>query len=334
MSASVLLVGKDNFTDSFKPQLSAIAELTVTSVMTPELAQAALQAQSSEIVLMEANHPDNGPLCQWIRQNRQLAWVYCIILSTDEAVNKSDELVPHQPRELNQQWAEALEAGADAYLQLSHPQSADWGIAQANLLRAQLRAGLRRVKVARDLTRANELLSAIALVDPLTQLSNRRAFDWELPRLVKATRSHHSNLSLMMVDIDYFKVVNDTYGHLVGDRALHLVADRLRHNTRFSDTPFRYGGEEFVVLLSHTNAAEALAIGKRFCQLIGNQPFQINDTLSLDLTVSIGIASLEPEDDPKGLSLLDRADHNLLRAKEHGRNQVVTDPAVEEAELS
>lgn len=334
MSASVLLIGQDDFSASFKPQISDIADLTVTSVMTPELAQVALQTQASEIVVMQANHPDNGPLCQWIRQNRQLAWVYCIILSTGELANKSDPSVLHQPDALNLQRAEALEAGADAYLQLSHPQSADWGTAQAKLLKAQIGAGLRRVNVARDLTRANELLSAIALVDPLTQLSNRRAFDWELPRLVKATRSHQSHLSLMMVDIDYFKVVNDTYGHLVGDRALHLVADRMRHNTRFSDTPFRYGGEEFVVLLSHTNAAEAFAIGKRFCQLIGNQPFQINDTLSLDLTVSIGIASLEPDDDPKGLTLLDRADHNLLRAKERGRNQVVTDSAVEEAGLS
>lgn len=329
MSASVLLVGQDDFSTSFRPQISGIEDLTVTSVMTPELAQAALQAQAAEVVVIEANHPDNEALCQWIRQNRQLAWIYCMILSAQEP----EVALCHPQPEINFRQAEALEAGADVYLQLPHPKSPTWGTAQAKLLKAQLGAGLSRVKVARDLTRANELLSAIALVDPLTQLSNRRAFDWELPRLVKATRSHRSNLSLMMVDIDYFKVVNDTYGHLVGDRALHLVADRLRHNTRFSDTPFRYGGEEFVVLLSHTSASEALPIGKRFCKIIGSQPFQINETLSLDLTVSIGIASLEPEDDPKGLALLDRADHNLLKAKEQGRNQVVTGPVVEEAEL-
>jgi two-component system cell cycle response regulator len=127
-----------------------------------------------------------------------------------------------------------------------------------------------------------------------------------------------------MLDVDYFKSINDTYGHSVGDRALQLISSRLRHNLRFRDTLFRYGGEEFVIILSNTEQQEALLVARRLCHLISDQPFTIDDNLDLNLTISAGTATLKPSDDSRGSSLLQRADQNLLQAKSSGRNRVVS----------
>ncbi len=225
---------------------------------------------------------------------------------------------------------EALEAGADAYLRLPMGTLSDKPLDQTlqevqdRLLRAQLMAGLRMVRTHRELMRTNDILSAIALSDPLTELNNRRALDWELPRQVQNARQREEPLSLMMLDVDYFKMINDTYGHPAGDRALKLISSRLRHNLRFRDTLFRYGGEEFVILLSATDQEEALAVGQRLCRLVSEHPFTIHDDLDLTITISAGTSSLEENDDPKGVNLLKRADQNLLRAKATGRNRVVS----------
>jgi two-component system cell cycle response regulator len=192
------------------------------------------------------------------------------------------------------------------------------------MLRSQIIAGLRMVTTHRELMRTNDILSAIALSDPLTELNNRRALDWELPRQVQNARSRSEDLSVLMLDVDHFKTVNDTYGHQVGDRALQLIASRLRHNLRFRDTLFRYGGEEFVIILGCTEKQESLLVAHRLCRLIGDQPFTIDETLDLTITISAGVASLQPRDDPRGISLLKRADSNLLRAKSTGRNRVVS----------
>ncbi|HEY9654624.1 MAG TPA: GGDEF domain-containing protein, partial [Crinalium sp.] len=194
---------------------------------------------------------------------------------------------------------------------------------QDRLLSAQIASGLRIVKNHRELMRTNDILSAIALSDPLTELNNRRALDWELPRQVQNSRSRSEQMSVLMLDVDFFKNINDTYGHPIGDRALQLISGRLRHNLRFRDTLFRYGGEEFVILLSGTDAQEALLVGRRLCRLIGDQPFAVDDDLNLEMTISAGVASLNDNDDSKGASLLQRADQNLLKAKAAGRNRVI-----------
>jgi two-component system cell cycle response regulator len=188
----------------------------------------------------------------------------------------------------------------------------------------KIQAGLRRVHNYRELMRTNDLLSAIALSDPLTELNNRRAFEWELPRQIQNARTRKAPISLLVLDVDFFKSINDNYGHLVGDRALQLIAARLRHNLRFCDTPFRYGGEEFIVILNDTDEAEALRVGQRLRRRMAEKPFALSDTLDVTITISIGSASLLPSDDERGTSLLNRADHNLLLAKSRGRNQVVS----------
>ena len=200
---------------------------------------------------------------------------------------------------------------------------------QQRLIQAHIHIGLNRAQRYRDLSRINDWLSAVALVDALTQLSNRRAFDMELPRQIKVARTKSKPLSLMVIDIDAFKSVNDRHGHLVGDDVLKQLARRLLANMRFYDSPFRYGGEEFVVTLNNTGIEEGKMIATRLRKSIERSPFKLEmlaDGLeSLDITVSIGLTQLQIVDDDKGASFLHRADQNLLKAKANGRNQVICD---------
>ena len=330
MDASILLVGNKNFQTSLLDLIRDLATFTVEGVETPPAAMLAVQTRQPDLLLIQASQPYSLELCRQIKSQSRTAGTYCIL------IDPLLDTIPDRDREVKSR-IEALEVGADAYLWLPLDNThlpAEFLI-QSRWLQAQIQTGLRQVQNYRELTHTNDVLSAIALSDPLTELNNRRAFEWELPRQIQNARSRNAPLSIMMLDVDLFKRINDTYGHLVGDRALQLFSARLRHNLRFYDTAFRYGGEEFVVILSDTDREETVTIANRLCQLIGEQPFAINDGLDLNVTVSAGIALLKPMDDPKGTSLLQRADNRLLQAKAQGRNRVIgwasEDNAVEDS---
>lgn len=320
MDASILLIGGEKFRYFLLSLIQKTATLTVESVADPFEAMPLILAQQPDLLLIEAAQVDSLELCRQIKAQGRLAWIYCILI---------DQPLETCPLTLISLQVEALEAGADAYLQFSGTDSEATSkvtpqmLLFHRLLHAQMDAGLRQVQTYRDLIRTNDVLSAIALSDPLTALNNRRAFEWELPRQIQNARSRGIPISLIMLDVDYFKAINDTYGHLAGDQVLKFLAARLRHNLRIYDTPFRYGGEEFVVILSNTARQEAFSIANRLCQLISEQPYTIDGTLDLTVTISAGTATLNPEDDGKGLSLLQRADQCLLQAKNQGRNRVV-----------
>lgn len=326
MDASILIVGRDEFCQSILEAIQPSANLTLETAPTPQEAFPLIQAQQPDLVIILSRQAGVIDLCRNIRLNNRLTWMYCIVV---ESLPPSDALVEDlQPIEtLVQTQAKFLTEGADAFLTFNLSLMP----AHAELLQAQIQAGLRRVQSHREIVRANDLLSAIALSDPLTELNNRRAFEWELPRQIKNARERNAPLSLLMLDVDYFKSINDQYGHLVGDRALKLISARLRHNLRFYDTPFRYGGEEFVIILNNTAPKEARRIGQRLCNLIAKQAFNIDDQLELTITVSAGTASLRPDDDGKGISVLRRADQYLLRAKSQGRNRILS--AEDEADI-
>jgi two-component system cell cycle response regulator len=287
-----------------------------------------IQAQQPDLIILEENQPGSLELCSEIKDQAKLAWIYCILIETPSQVLEEPWLDYTWELEARSM---ALEGGADAYLRLPRGRTDGKALdpellaGQDRLLRSQILVGLRSVKTHRELMRTNDILSAIALSDPLTELNNRRALDWELPRQIHNARSRSESLSLVMLDVDYFKRINDLYGHPVGDRALQLVSSRLRHNLRFRDTLFRYGGEEFVIILSNTDQNEALLVARRLCRLICEQPFNIDDGLELNITISAGTATLDTRDDLRGHSLLKRADKNLLRAKSSGRNRVIGD---------
>lgn len=316
MDASILMIGGTSFLDTILEPVRQTATFIIEVAPTVQEALPLIQAQQPDLILVDAEQPDALNLLQHIKTQNRLAWIYCLLLDT---TTLHDAEYAH---------VEALNAGADAYLPLKvQPLNAkappNLNEASLHLLLAQVQVGLRRVHNHRELLRTNDLLSAIALSDPLTELNNRRALEWELPRQINNARVRHLPISVIMLDVDYFKSINDNYGHLVGDRALQLLSARLRHNLRFYDTPFRYGGEEFVILLQETDYREATQIARRICRLIANQPFTISPDLDLHVTISAGAASLNGEDDTRGTSLLHRADQNLLKAKSLGRNRVI-----------
>jgi two-component system cell cycle response regulator len=327
MDASILLIGGDDFLSTLLDRMRSLVACTVEIATSPSEAVPLIQAQQPDLIAIQGNQPGGLELCRQIKEQSRLAWIYCLVMETPTRM--LGEAGQDRSWEIECR-VEALECGADAYLWIpltddkGEPMEKDALAQQDRLLRSQILAGLRTVKTHRELMRTNDILSAIALSDPLTELNNRRALDWELPRQVQNSRARAESLSVLMLDVDFFKSINDTYGHQIGDRALQLLSSRLRHNLRFRDTLFRYGGEEFVIILSATDQQESALVARRLCRLVGEQTFAIDDAITLNITISAGTATLRHSDDARGISLLQRADQNLLRAKATGRNRVIT----------
>ncbi len=157
--------------------------------------------------------------------------------------------------------------------------------------------------------------------DPLTNLYNRRAFESCLQHTVAVNRLFQYPATLLLVDIDHFKQVNDTYGHAAGDEALRATAERLvRVCKRKSDFVARYGGEEFAVILRETALRDAQKIAQQIIDLVRREPVVIPDGEPLRITVSIGVAELQPHETPE--QWFQRADELLYQAKQSGRDRM------------
>lgn len=162
----------------------------------------------------------------------------------------------------------------------------------------------------------------LALLDPLTLLGNRTALDTTLRRELQMAERHQYELSLLMVDVDFFKKINDEYGHQRGDLMLCEIAKGIQSACRSSDISFRYGGEEFVVVLGKTDAAGAKIIAERIRQQIADTTITYNgDTIAT--TVSIGIATRSSTEKEHIDDLFERADKALYVAKKSGKNRVI-----------
>ena len=161
-----------------------------------------------------------------------------------------------------------------------------------------------------------------ATLDALTGLNNRRQFEVRLKQEIATTKRQKNPLCAMMIDIDFFKKVNDTYGHASGDTVLRTVASIIKEHLRESDIPSRYGGEEFAVLLPYTHIDEAQIVGERLRKAVENTPVPI-DKKNINVTISMGLAEFNPEE--TGENLFERADKALYEAKESGRNRVCID---------
>ena len=159
-----------------------------------------------------------------------------------------------------------------------------------------------------------------AMVDPMTGLHNRRWLEQMYTREMNRSNTGNFKLIAFMVDIDHFKNVNDTYGHLAGDQVLITVAHALIRSLRPSDMPVRYGGEEFSVFLPGTTTQNAKIIAERIRSNIENMSISLADGTIIQVTVSIGFA--ERIDDDTVASLIDRSDKALYHAKQNGRNRV------------
>ncbi len=176
--------------------------------------------------------------------------------------------------------------------------------------------------LARELKEANEKLRSMAFEDGLTRLFNRRYFEEHLEREISRVDRYSHFLSLIMIDIDHFKQVNDIHGHQQGDTVLRAVADVLNNSIRRPDIAARYGGEEFSIILPETDLKGALVLAERIRQYIEELEIDI-DTQILKVTISLGITSYSPSKEKKDKSeIIEAADKALYNSKKTGRNKL------------
>lgn len=256
-------------------------------------------------------------ICHQVKSDPELASVYFIFLTAQEEVCSR---------------VEGLNAGADEYV---------WKPFSMDELQARIRAGLRAQSLTQELKEANqalwqvnqqlvarnELLESLSFTDALTGLLNRRAMDQGLPHLLKQvgsrdTEARYRYLCLLMLDVDHFKRVNDTYGHSKGDAVLQAIAGRLQTNSRPGGMLYRYGGEEFVCIVPGLNPQASIEYGQFLCNAIAKHPIRVANDLLIPVTVSIGGAIMSENNLVDSEELLYQADAALYQAKHEGRNCV------------
>lgn len=245
-----------------------------------------LTRQPWDLVILDRHLPDGDgiELCRELRAADPHAYIIMLTAASSDAAK-----------------LEGFACGADDYV--TKP-------AQIDELIARVRAGMRIVALQKQLLELSQ-------TDPLTSLRNRRAFDERLDDAFEHARRYERPLSLVMVDVDHFKTINDTHGHDAGDAVLRDVAQRIASGTRQTDFAARVGGEEFAILLPETALFEALQFGEKLRSTIASRAVSGHE-----VTVSIGIASMPHSHVPGKGELYRAADQALYRAKMNGRNRV------------
>lgn len=265
-----------------------------------------LREQTCQIVLTDWVMPgmDGLALCQAIRALPRECYTYIILLTAQES---KDDLIT------------GLESGADEYL-VKPVNEAE--------LRARLKIARRILDLERSLKQSLEELRNLSVKDPLTELYNRRYLAERLPQEIKRAARYGRNLSLIMLDLDHFKEVNDRHGHGAGDGVLKACAGVLQEAIRQEvDWAARYGGEEFLLILPETDHAGALLVAERLRAHFAHQPLRIGN-LNISQTASFGVSTY-PHSRGGALgaeTLLEAADRALYQAKQGGRNQVCSLP--------
>lgn len=241
-------------------------------------------SEKPDLILLDIVMPgmDGFEVCKKIRENPKLKALYIIMLTAEAREN--DHKVS------------GLDGGADHYM--LKPFDADE-------LKARIRTGLRTAAEKKG-----------AIIDPLTQLYNRFFFNTLLEQEVARARRFNHSLSLIMLDLDFFKKVNDTFGHYAGDTVLTELAEILQQHSRETDLPIRWGGEEFVLLLPETDIGGAARLAEKIRVAVKDYRF----TEAGSLTASLGVATLCNQEDQG--DLLKRVDDALYEAKGGGRNQI------------
>jgi two-component system cell cycle response regulator len=219
--------------------------------------------------------------------------------------------------ENNSRLVRGLEIGVNDYL--SRP-------IDRNEMLARVRTQIRKKRYTERLRDNVQMSIEMAITDALTGLYNRRYMESHLGSLVEQASSRSKPLTVLVLDIDYFKSINDTHGHDAGDDVLREFAVRIRKSIRGIDLACRFGGEEFVVVMPETDLAVATMVAERLRRRIASEPFPIQQgARSIEVTISIGIAALGSADN--AATVFKRADQALYRAKRDGRNRVVPDAA-------
>lgn len=273
------------------------------------------EKQAGNTVIIEANEDHEGQLNKSIQEVRNLLLKLAdVISSTDKASGRA---------------AEAFNAARDTIGAIAVDEPDDLLNAQRLLLKEIDRVLRTNVELQNQLDNANqgieqqrrqiEELRTAARVDCLTRIPNRAAFDERLQEYLALLNRTQMIFSLLILDVDFFKKVNDDHGHLNGDRILRGVATKISHTIRTHDFSARYGGEEFAVIFPNTKADAAHEVAERMRQDIAHTNFRLDDK-NVRITISGGLAEAEPGLDAD--ALIAKADQALYRAKNGGRSRI------------
>jgi len=271
----------------------------VREFATGEEARTALPATPWDLAILDRRLPDLDGLvlCHELKSNPELRNRYVIML-TGEA-DQEDKV-------------QGLDLGADDYITKPF---------QPPELLARIRAGKRIIDLQKELMETNRRLELLSITDGLTKLYNHRYFQDELLRAFDESQRYQRPLSLAMVDIDFFKKVNDTYGHAVGDEVLKAVSRMFQQSIRSTDLAARYGGEEFAVMMPETELQDAITFAEKIRSLVESAEVP-TAAGPLRITVSIGVSTVPHTRIRTAHEVVVAADRALYRAKKNGRNQV------------
>ena len=240
---------------------------------------------------------DGVEVCRKVRQRGQEPYIYLILLTT---------------KGLKENLIEGLDAGADDYLTKPF---------DPHELQVRLRAGKRIVTLQAELIEARESLRIQATHDPLTGVWNRRAIIEMLGNELARSKREDAPMAVAIADLDHFKRINDTYGHMAGDMALCEAVNRIRTLLRAYDAIGRYGGEEFLIVLPGCTAQDGLRLAERLRLGVGREPVNIPSG-TVVVTSSLGVAASDTIAALDTTSLIRAADAALYRAKANGRNRI------------
>ncbi len=237
----------------------------------------------------------------------------CIVLRAEAKIETVPIIVISPERENLEEKIKMLKSGLiDSYLNCLD--TTEELLAYANVF-------LQRQALEEELEIKNEMLNNLSITDDLTQLFNRRHLVQRLEEELKKIKRYNYTLSVLMIDIDHFKLVNDTYGHSQGDTSLEKLSQIIKKNIRAIDIPFRYGGEEIVIILAFTNFEGTYEVAQRLRKRVEEYNFGTNE-LPVKFTISIGIITVDGKDEITTDSVFNAMDKQLYKAKNTGRNKV------------
>jgi len=261
--------------------------------------QALETSDAPQLVILDWMMPgmDGIEVCKKVRQKGDARYIYVMLLT---AKNQKKDII------------EGLSSGADDYLTKPF---------DPHELKFRLRAGRRIINLLEDLAAARDLLLAKATHDPLTGLWNRSEIINTLEREISRAKRDSIPVCVIMADLDLFKHINDTYGHMAGDSVLKEVAKRLFSSLRHYDSLARFGGEEFLVVLPECNGANGVQVAERMRASIAKEPIDTPEGM-IPITVSMGVASSSDLGDFNPETLVKAADAAMYKAKKAGRDRV------------
>ena len=296
----VLLEDRENAAKRLTQTITERLKTDVIAAATPQEAFEAMEPVAPDIIIttLSSANFDGLRFCSQTRSVEFLRHVPILVLA-DKA--GQPELI------------KALQMGVNDYM--VRP-------IEKNELVARVTSQFRWARYADRLRETYRQTLELATTDPLTGLYNRRYLTPYLDKLIERSTAARKPFSMLVLDIDHFKSVNDTHGHGAGDEILKGFAQRLKATTRGVDLVCRFGGEEFVVLCPDSDQSQAQILAERLRSAIAEQPFQAGPDLSLEITTSIGLATSECGTDT-AQSLFERADKALYEAKAAGRNKVI-----------